>query len=267
MRPSSWLAEPLMRNVDVDSPGLLEVQREILASKPLLSGVFQDFYDSCIVLDRRYFSGSGIRVEIGAGISQFKRRYPDVIVTDIKPGAHLDMVVDALAMPFGDETVRALYAINAFHHFPDPDRFFDELERVLAPGGGCVLIDPHGGALARWLYPRLFATETYDLQQPLWQSSESSHGVMSGANQALSQIVFVRDLALLRERHPRLEFIGRRPLTNYPRYLLSGGLNFRQLVPSATAGLLRSVERLLAPMAGVLALHEIFVLRKRAGRR
>jgi hypothetical protein len=70
---------------------------------------------------------------------------------------------------------------------------------------------------------------------------------MHGANQALSYIVFERDRALFEQRCPTLEVVVREPLTNWLRYLLSGGLNFRQLVPSRTEEVLRALVRLLAP--------------------
>ena len=185
-----WLAEPGFAPVDVDSPELIDVHREILASKPMMRSVFQDMYDMCMRLDERHFRGDGLRVEVGAGVSFMREVYPDVLATDIKPSSYVQQVVDALDMPFEDGSVRAIYGMNCFHHFPDPDRFFTELERVLGPGGGCVLVDPYHGPFARWLYPRLFATEGYDLHQADW-TADPDTGVMTGANQALSYVVFV----------------------------------------------------------------------------
>jgi SAM-dependent methyltransferase len=256
------LAEPRLAGIDVDSDAYLQVRREILATKPLLRGVFADFADLCVGLDEKHFSGEGRRVEIGAGATTFKVDHPDVITSDVLPSPDLDMVVDALAMPFEDGSVRAIYGINCFHHLSDPDAFFRELERVLVPGGGCVLIDPYDGPVARWLYPRLFRTEGYDLDQAGWTPPDGDAGVMHGANQALSHVVFVRDRAIFDERHPGLELVGRRPVRNYPRYLLSGGYNFRQLVPSAAEGALRALERAFAPLGRVFALHHVIVVRK-----
>ena len=259
-----WLAEPRVRAVDVDSPELIDVHREILASKPMMRSVFQDMYDMCARLDGRYFHGEGRRVEVGAGVSFMHEAYPDVLATDIKPSAYVQQVVDALAMPFEDGSVRAIYGMNCFHHFPDPDRFFSELERVLVPGGGCVLVDPAHGWFARWLYPRLFATEGFDMTQSTWEPPSGEAGVMTGANQALSYVVFVTGRSRLAETHPALELVGIQPMTSYPRYLLSGGLNFRQLLPSAAIAPLKVLERVLKPIAPVFALHQVIVLRKRA---
>jgi hypothetical protein len=59
-----------------------------------------------------------------------------------------------------------------------------------------------------------------------------------------------------------LSLLLERPLDNYLRYLLSGGLNFRALVPGACAPLLRLCEFGLKPINRVVALHHVIVLRK-----
>lgn len=256
------LADPRLSGVDVDSDALLDVHRRILEEKPMIRGVFLEFYDACVGLDRKYLSGTGLRVELGAGTSFFKQAYPDVVATDIKSGQGLDMVVDAMAMPFENATVRAFYAIHCFHHLPSPDRFFAELKRTLVPGGGCVIIDPYYSPFAKVLFKRLFASERYDTTEPGWDAT-SPVGVMQGANQALSYVVFERDRRLFEQKHPELEIVRHRPLTNYPRYLISGGLNFRQLAPTFTIPLIKGAEWVLAPLARALALHHILVLRKR----
>jgi hypothetical protein len=87
---------------------------------------------------------------------------------------------------------------------------------------------------------------------------------MSGANQALSYIVFVRDRAKLLALHPQLEIVEHRPLNNYLRYLLCGGLNFRSLLPGFTAPLIKGVEWLLTPFNRIFALHHIIVIRKKS---
>ena len=83
-----------------------------------------------------------MRVEIGAGVSGFKALCPDLLTTDIMPAEHLDMVLDAHDMDLADNSVRAIFGINCFHHFRDPEAFFRELQRVLVPGGGCILVEP-----------------------------------------------------------------------------------------------------------------------------
>ena len=257
------LAEPRLRGVSVDSGRFVDLHRQILHEKPVMRAVFQEFYAAILRADARYFSAPGRRVELGAGSSLFGDLHPEVLSTDIKRGGHLKAVVDAQSLPFRRHAVRAYYGIDCFHHFPDPARFFGELVELLPPGGGCVLIEPYHGPLAKLFYERLFETERFDRSQRGWTTKSS--GPMTGANQALSYVVFTRDAKEFSARYPELELLAQVPMTNYPRYVLSGGLNFRSLIPARMAGAVRLAERVMAPLAGWLALHHLIVLRKRPG--
>ena len=256
------LAEPRMAGVDIESDARIAVHREILREKKMIRQVFSEIYRLCADLDGRLFSGAGRRVELGSGASLMKDFFPAVVTTDVRPARHLDLVLDALSLPFRDRSVRAFYAIDCFHHLPDPDRFFAELSRALVPGGGCILIEPYYGPVARLLYKRLFASEDFDTGQKEW-GADKGMGSMRGANQALSYVVFTRDRKIFEARYPGLEILAERPLDSYLRYLASGGLNFRPLLPAATAPLLRLCEQALRPLSRLLALHHVIVLGKR----
>lgn len=260
---ASFLAEPRLKGLDVESPERIRLHLEILRRKPLLRSVFEEFYRTSLRLDQRFLGGSrGLRVELGAGVSFFKEIEPSVLVTDIKPAPHLDAVVDAQSMPFASGGLRVLYAINCFHHVPDPVLFFREVARVLAPGGGVVLVEPFHGPLSAAVHRRLFETECFDPDAREWASAERK--TMVGANQALSYVIFVRDRPLFEELFPELEIVAMERVDNYVRYLFSGGLNFRQLLPVAFEPIVRGVERALRPVNRLTALHHAIVLRKRA---
>lgn len=258
---STFLAEPRLRGVNPDTEEFLNIHRQVLQEKPIMRDVFAGFYKTCIDLDNKYFTGQGRRVEIGAGVSFFKKLYPEIITTDIKKADYLDMVVDALDMPFENSSVRAIYGINCFHHFPSPDKFFKELERVLSKGGGCVLIEPYYGPLASVFYKNIFDSETFDITQKEWENN--TLGVMMGANQALSYIVFKRDREIFNSSYPGLEIVYQKTMSNYLRYLLSGGLNFRQLTPTFFSPLVKVTETLLIPLRNFLGLHYVIVIRKK----
>lgn len=255
-----WLQEPMLQGVDVDGEDRIPAHRRILANKPMLKGVFDETYHKLMQLDAKHFEGEGKQVEIGAGVSGFKDLYPDLVTTDVMPADHLDMVLDAHDMDLPDASVRAIYGIHCFHHFHDPDKFFRELERVLVPGGGCVLIEPYHGPVAARFFRDIFDSETFDRTQQDWESDSS---VMDNANQALSWIVFRRDRERFLKTHPDLEIVEEKWIRNYPRYLLSGGLNFRQLMPSFTIPLWKGIEWLLVPFGRWTALHHFIVLKKR----
>jgi SAM-dependent methyltransferase len=247
--------------VDFDSDELLVVQQAILLEKKMMRDVFTYFYKRCMALDKEYLIGDGQRLEIGAGVSFFNRLFPEVLITDIKNSNQLDRTLDAQKMDLPNRSVRTIYGINCFHHLPEPDKFFHELDRVLVHGGGCILIEPYYGPAAKMIFTRLFMTETFDKSQLGW--STANQGVMVGANQALSYIIFIRDREIFMRKFPDLEIIYSRPLNNFLQYLLSGGLNFKQLCPDFLIPTIKVVEYLLAPLAPVFAMHHIIVLRKK----
>ena len=255
------LQEPELAGIAMDGDARVTAHRAILARKRMIRDVFVEFHRLFRARAERHFDARGIEVEIGAGVAPMRDSYAGVLATDVVFDRRLDCVVDAQRLPFRAEAVRAIYVQNAFHHFPDPERFFGELTRVLAPGGGAVLIAPYYGLLASALYPRLFRDEAFDKRVSDWRLAAS--GPMRGANQAQSYVVFVRDRARFERAFTELEVVEGRPLSSYLRYLASGGLNFRQLVPDWTIPGLRGVEWMLAPLRRVLALHHLIVLRKR----
>jgi SAM-dependent methyltransferase len=58
--------------------------------------------------------------------------------------------MDAARLDLADDSVDLVYSYNVFEHLPDPAATFKEVERVLRPGGRCVLAfgplgwSPHG---------------------------------------------------------------------------------------------------------------------------
>jgi len=253
------LVEPRLLTVEIDGDQRIAAHRQILREKLGLRRLFQELYRLCVDLDRRHFFGAGPRVELGAGSSVFKDLFPKVIATDIKLAAHLDMVVDALRLPFQDASIRAFYGIECFHHLEDPDLFFKELQRTLMPGGGCILIEPYHGLVARQVYQRLFDSESFDPDQVEWRTP--TMGPMLDANQALSYIVFTRDRNKFQAKYPDLRILREFPMNNYLRYLSSGGLNFRSLLPDFLVPMVRLCEVALTPISRIVALHHVIVLR------
>lgn len=257
-----WLYEPRVRNIDVDDNELLAIHSSVLREKWLLRSAFETFYRDMAAFCDRHFAVPGAEIELGTGAGFFKTLRPVLQTSDIRKGPHIDMKLDAQAMALPDDSVRCIYAINVFHHLPDPERFFNELVRVLRSGGGCILVEPHGGFASALLHRHLHHDEHFDADAQSWQTAAIG-GPLSGANQALAHIVFQRDLQRFNELYGnRLEIVHRGYELNALRYLLSGGLNFRQLVPSFMAGPLAILESLCYPLARFWSLHQIIVIRK-----
>ena len=64
------------------------------------------------------------------------------------------VVGDAEDLPFDDGSFEAVICANSFHHYPNPQAFFDGVARVLRPGGKLVLRDSTAAAPVLWLMNR-----------------------------------------------------------------------------------------------------------------
>lgn len=256
-----WFADPKIAAVDVDSVDRVVLHRELLLQKRMIREVFIELYTLLGEMEKKYFTPDpGNRIEIGSGSSMLKEVMPDVELTDVVPYKGLDRIVDAMQMPYEDGSLKTIFGIHCFHHLPDPYRFLSEVRRVCRPGGGAIMIDPYYSPVASFVFKRLFTTEHFDMGAG---AVTDHHGPMSDANQALSYIVFKRERARLERDFPELEVVAMEPIGNYLRYLVSGGINFRQLLPDASIPVLRGVEKCLWPLRNRLALHHVIVVRRR----
>ncbi|MBU3612860.1 methyltransferase domain-containing protein [Polynucleobacter sp. MG-27-Goln-C1] len=246
--------------MDIEGVSRLDAHHKMLKKKRMLREVFDEFHHLFKQLNLKFLNGHGLEIELGSGVSLMRDKYPEVLATDIVNAPHLDRVLNAEKMDLEDCSVRVLYGQNCFHHFLHPDKFFGELERVLVPGGGFIMLDPYHGPFAQFLFKRLFKTEGFDKKFPSWETPLCAP--MHGANQALSYIVFERDRVKFEQKYPSLKIVHKQTLGNYLKYLLSGGLNFRQILPDKLTGTVSFLEKILTPFQSVLALHHVVVIQK-----
>ena len=61
------------------------------------------------------------------------------------------VVGDCEALPFEAESFDAIICSNSFHHYPNPQKFYDSVRRVLRPGGRLILQDYTAPKLILWL--------------------------------------------------------------------------------------------------------------------
>jgi len=256
------LIETEVKNVDVDSPELLTIHRSVLLRKPLLHSAFNTFYKNMGEACDKNFSCGGIEVELGSGSGFFKSTRPGLMSSDIRQAEYIDMVLDAQNLNLEDNSVRAIYGINVLHHLQDPDQFFEEAYRVLTPGGGFIFIEPHNGFVSAVIHKMLHKNEHFDPQMNGWKNY-SIKGPLSGANQALPHIIFTRDLELFQEKYAgRLQLVQQAYIDNWLRYFFSGGVNFKQLLPSFMEKPFVFLEKLLKPLSKHLSIHRITVVKK-----
>lgn len=258
----NWLIDSSVATYDVDSPEFSIAHREVVLRKRILRELFEGFYHECEAMDSRYFRDvAGERLEIGSGAGIISEVYPEVITSDLKVLPFIDVALSAYQLPFRDNSLRAIYGINVFHHLSQPRDFFREMIRAIAPGGGAVLIEPFYGLVAGWMFRNLHKTEGFEPNEPEWEGPPDS-GPFSKANQALSYIIFKRDLNKFEKEFPELEVVLMRPHTQL-WYILSGGVNFKQLVPDSLTGVATFAEKMFSPLNRWIALQHTIVIRKR----
>ncbi len=249
-------------NIDVDSKDLTKKHAEIIKKKKLLRSAYETFYKQMSNICDNNFKVDGLEIELGSGVGFFKSLRKNVLTSDIRDGVVCDMSLDATKMNIRDNTVRCFFAINVFHHISYPTKFFEELKRVLKINGGCILIEPHNGLLSRFIAKNIHKDEYFDTDELNWDKIEKG-GVLSKANQALSHNVFERDRIIFEEKYGQhLKVIEKKYVINGLRYILSGGLNFRQLFPSFLSFLLFFLEMIFSPLAKHWAPFRVIVIKK-----
>ena len=148
---------------------------------------------------------------------------------------------DAQRLPFADQSMRAILMTNVLHHIPDARRFFAEASRCVRPGGRLLMIEPWLTSWSRFVYRHLHA-EAFSPEAPDW--SFASMGPLSGANTALPWIVFARDGSKFESEFPEFSIETIQPMLPF-RYLVSGGVSMRNLVPGFTHSAWKAFERML----------------------
>jgi SAM-dependent methyltransferase len=224
----------------LDDPSRGDAIRTRILEKPALNLLYRDVYARYAALLARCPCGGGA-LEIGSGAGFAREVVPELITSDILPYRGLDVVFDARRLPFGRGTLRAIMMFNVFHHVPDAGALLAECDRVLMGGGRMLIVDQHPGIIAAPIL-RHAHREGFDAAAG-WTFASS--GPLSGANGALSWIVFRRDRAEFERRFPSLRVERYEPHTPL-RYWLAGGLKAWTLLPRAMYGVAARVDHALA---------------------
>jgi SAM-dependent methyltransferase len=243
---------------DLDDPRRTLEHREIILGKKFLKQLYIDWYQ-VFVKEAANFPG-GKMIELGSGGGFLKELMPEVITSDILQLSNCDMIFSALDMPFEDNSISCIFMIDVFHHIPDSAAFLKEADRVLVPGGKIVMQEPASTLWGRLIYKN-FHHEPFN---PEGDWTIPAEGPMSNANGALPWIVFDRDRKKFEALFPRLHIKSIRKHTPL-RYLLSGGVSMKQLVPSWSFGALSFFEKLMGPFTGFFSMFQTIVVEKKTG--
>jgi SAM-dependent methyltransferase len=251
----TWLAHPLTRGLDLDDPETTALRRRIIQQKKFLRKIYEEWYrDIGASLPR----SEGALLELGSGAGFMAEMLPGLTTSDLLPVPGIDLVTDAQRLPFADGSLRAIVLTNLLHHLHDPGRFLSDAGRAVRPGGVLSMIEPWVSPWSRLVYDHLHH-EPFD-PAASWRSEAG--GPLSQANGALPWVLFARDRERFLREFPCWEI--ERIRTMMPlRYLLSGGVSLRSLMPGWSHGTWALLERLLQPAMPALAMFAHIVLRRR----
>ena len=224
----------------LDSHSRVSEIRAQIERKPSLKCLYQEIYEKYIECLNRC-PESGIALELGSGAGFPKQMVPELITSDILPYEGVDQVVDATQLPFEDQSLRFIGMMNVFHHIPDAERFLQEAQRCLLPGGRLFIVDQHPGYISTPIL-RFIHHEPYDARAASWKFE--SRGPLSDANGALAWIVFVRDRNTFQQLFPNLQLVQYSPHTPL-RYWLMGGLKDWNLLPGPAFPFATKMDRIL----------------------
>ena len=247
------LTHPLVRGLDLDEPATTAVKRRLVKDKAFLRRIYEEWY--AMIVGALPSGGQPI-LELGSGPGFFAERHDGVIGSEVFPCPGVQVVLDGGRLPFAEGSLRAIVMTDVFHHLPDVGAFFREATRCVAPGGRIVMIEPWTTAWSKLIYGH-FHHEPFDPTVKEW--ALPCGGPVSGANGALPWIVFERDREAFDRAFPLWRIGLIEPFMPF-RYLVSGGVSMRSLMPGAAFPAWRGFETLVQPWARSLAMFALIVV-------
>jgi SAM-dependent methyltransferase len=241
--------------VKIDDPKTTWARRSIIQENMFLKLIYDEWYSHII---NALPIGEKSIVEIGTGAGFLNELIPKLITSEIIYCPFVNIVLNGLHLPFVSDSLRAVVLVDVLHHIPDPIQFFNEATRCIETGGKIVMIEPWVSPWSTFIYKH-FHYEPYQPASDEW--GFTSTGPLSGANIALPWIVFQRDQLKFNQRFPQWRIDQIRGMMPF-RYLLSGGVSQRSLMPAWTFSFWRRVEFYLSPVIDKLAMFAMIQLVK-----
>jgi predicted SAM-dependent methyltransferase len=125
-------------------------QRLRRLTRPLTTKIPRVYLDQFI----RQHGSSGLTLDLGASTGPYRALFPNRIGVDIERAAGVDVVADAHALAFRDQSFDVVVSTEMLEHLREPQRAANEMFRVLRPGGTLVLT-------TRFLFPLHDAPHDY----------------------------------------------------------------------------------------------------------
>lgn len=252
------LAHPATRDLSIDDPKTTEERRHIIRGNRFLWRIYDEWYR---LISQSIPAGHGQVLELGSGGGFLSQYVPGILLSEIFVCTGIQVVLDARQLPFAAGTLKAIVMVNVLHHIPDSRAFLAEARRCLRPGGAVVMIEPWVSTWSRFIYTRLHH-EPFDPRSKDWNFK--SDGPLSGSNGALPWIIFERDRRQFEQDFPDFDVRAVQPFMPF-RYLVSGGVSMRQLMPEATFGFWRKLESVISGSSGRWPMFALIRIARRTG--
>jgi len=130
----------------LDKPGLVTTLKEFFKKWPwfyyLLIGLFSSVYYNSSLLKKQVkksLIAGGLVINLGSGNKSLSK---EIINVDLCAYSDVDVVADALAMPFKDGVADLVVSEVTMEHISDEEKFLEEINRITKPGGEVFIIVP-----------------------------------------------------------------------------------------------------------------------------
>jgi hypothetical protein len=250
----SYLAHPLVRDLDIDASETVMIRRRLIGEKPFLRMLYHEWYQSIIKSLPR--DNTGPILELGSGGGFLKDYMPGLISSEILQIDDVDIILDGHCLPFKKGTLQGIVMVDVFHHLPSVKSFMTDAALGVKPGGFMIMIEPWNTQWSQWVYRHLHHEPFYPTVKN-WEFSKG--GPLSQANSALPWMVFERDRSRFEQEFPQWLIHEKKLLTPFC-YLLSGGVSFRSFMPGRLFCMCRKIEDLVHPWMHHLAMFAKVVL-------
>jgi SAM-dependent methyltransferase len=208
----------------------------------------------------------GVEVGCGTGVSKDYVKAKEYRVSDFADHAWLDLKnVDALNTGFEDNSFDFVVSSNMVHHVPYPVRFFEEMSRILKPGG-VLLIQEINASLFMRVLLRLMRHEGYSFEVDVFNRDVvcTDPNDLWSANCAIPNLLFDdEDRFHSNVKQFRIEH---KSFSEFFTFINSGGVIAKTaFIPLPVWGLkvIEKIDGVLAnALPSVFALQRQIVLRK-----
>ena len=249
-------------SIDPQAQEYFSRHRRVWEEKPVLRRIYEEEFFARILSFRK---NEGVSVEVGAGPGFFKRTLPSVISTDIVWCPWLDVVADAQKLPFQSSSVANIFGLDMLHHLAAPMAFLKEAERVLAPGGRLILVEPWVTPFSFLIY-RYLHQEDCDLSADPFLDANPERATAKKAfdgNQAIPYLLFgPRNRAKTMALVPQLTIAKMEQFCLFA-YLLSFGFKPLNILPEFLYSGVATLERVTRPLWRRIASLRVLIVMTR----